>query len=206
MDCRCPRCTGDAGGEGSTAFGRYRGEVQATAPNATSNNAQRLNAVENERKDVIDFLEFPDSLGTDHQHADRLPGPGLVLGHDLPAGTAGCDGMIGQPAVDAARQRDGTNVLVRIMGSGGKHRRTLGADAGRIGGILLIGTAYDLSVGHPHGRPYVKVGIGRIGVAHRPDRLPRQFAVFRIQLIQGVVLLKTAPDFFFSHTLQRYKN
>ena len=43
-----------------------------------------------------------------------------------------------------------------------KQRRTLGANAGWIGGILLIATLDNLAVGKQCGCPHAKTGIGRI--------------------------------------------
>ncbi len=116
-------------------------------------------AVEDERQEVVHAVEFADALGADE---DDLEGPIvflLVFGHDLAAGAAGGGGAFAEDAVVGAGDSQRVKGDVRIIGPGPEHGGALGAEAGRVGDVFLVGTLDDDSVREPEGCSYLKIGI-----------------------------------------------
>ena len=74
-------------------------------------------------------------------------------------------------------------------GRGGEDGCALGAEAGGVGGVLLVGTAHNTAVFQSQGRTHVEVRIGRIGTVGGFDGGLHQLAVGSGKLLDGVIFL-----------------
>ena len=74
-------------------------------------------------------------------------------------------------------------------GAGREHRRPIGAQAGGIGGILLVGTFHDDAVFQAYGRSDVEFGVRSIGGFLGFDGCGHQRLVLRVHLRSGGIFL-----------------
>ena len=100
---------------------------------------------------IFNFLEFPNLRGSDHDHSHIPFSKGLILCHYLPTGPTRRARSIVYAAFKASCYGNPDHRSSRISRIRRKHCGTLGAEAGGISGIFLIGAFHDCAVIETHG-------------------------------------------------------